>query len=123
MMQKEVGDKLKSDANKKSYLWRLVNYAYDVQYCKTVPAVDFDPAPKVASCLVTLHRKEKTRQIDFKSLIHFLDIFAPYSRKTLHKIQKMTQAPYVIPASLHSQRLEQCSPEDLQTIIQSYHTN
>ena len=34
MIQDEVAQKLKSDADKKSYLWWLINYAYDVTYLK-----------------------------------------------------------------------------------------
>ena len=34
MLQDEVGQKLRHDAKKKSYLWRLINYAYEVTYLK-----------------------------------------------------------------------------------------
>ena len=52
MIQKEVGDKIKTDAHKKSYLWRLLNYAYQVEYTQTVPPSAFSPAPKVHSCVL-----------------------------------------------------------------------
>jgi 16S rRNA A1518/A1519 N6-dimethyltransferase RsmA/KsgA/DIM1 with predicted DNA glycosylase/AP lyase activity len=53
MIQKEVGEKIKSDAGKKSMLWFLLNFNYDVKYLRTVPAKDFTPPPKVDSCLVS----------------------------------------------------------------------
>jgi hypothetical protein len=34
MVQDEVGQKIKHDAKKKSYLWWLLNFAYDVTYLK-----------------------------------------------------------------------------------------
>jgi 16S rRNA A1518/A1519 N6-dimethyltransferase RsmA/KsgA/DIM1 with predicted DNA glycosylase/AP lyase activity len=52
MVQDEVLQKLRSDAGKKSYLYWILNYAYEVQYLKTVPAKAFSPAPKVKSCLI-----------------------------------------------------------------------
>jgi len=57
MVQKEVADKLCTDAQKKSYLWWIINFAYDVIYLKTVPAKAFSPAPKVTSALIELRRK------------------------------------------------------------------
>jgi len=57
MVQKEVADKLCQDAHKKSYLWWIINFAYDVIYLKTVPAKAFSPAPKVTSALIELRKK------------------------------------------------------------------
>lgn len=67
MIQKEVGDKIKTDAGKKSYLRRLLNYAYQVSYTITVPPAAFSPAPKVHSCVLAITRKDKPRDIDFAS--------------------------------------------------------
>ncbi|MDR3169663.1 MAG: hypothetical protein LBU27_08220 [Candidatus Peribacteria bacterium] len=89
MIQAEVGEKITVDAQKKSYLYRLLNYAYHVQYLKTVPAKAFNPPPKVKSCLVSLVKKAEVPQLSFEALVSFLDAFAPYSRKTLGKIGKM----------------------------------
>ncbi|HCB51141.1 TPA: hypothetical protein DEP21_00945 [Patescibacteria group bacterium] len=58
MIQKEVADKIKSDADKKSYLRWLLNYAYEVKYLKTVPPKAFKPAPKVTSAIVGLTLKK-----------------------------------------------------------------
>jgi 16S rRNA A1518/A1519 N6-dimethyltransferase RsmA/KsgA/DIM1 with predicted DNA glycosylase/AP lyase activity len=64
-------------------LWWLLNRAYTVEYVKTVPAKCFSPAPKVKSCLVRLTKKKNVERVDFESLLEFLNLFSPYSRKTL----------------------------------------
>lgn len=64
MVQDEVGQKIKSDAGKKSYLWWLVNRAYRVEYVKMIPAKCFSPAPKVKSCLLKFIKKEKTESVN-----------------------------------------------------------
>jgi 16S rRNA A1518/A1519 N6-dimethyltransferase RsmA/KsgA/DIM1 with predicted DNA glycosylase/AP lyase activity len=117
MIQKEVGDKIHTDASKKSYLRWLLNHSYDVYYTKTVPAKAFRPAPKVHSCLIALTRKAQPWPIDFATLITFLDVFAPYSRKTIGKIAKMTGTHFVVPDHLASKRLEDCGIEQLLEII------
>ena len=118
MMQKEVGDKIHSDAKKKSYLWWILNHSYTVHYRKTVPAKAFRPAPKVQSCLIALTPKKDPRPIAMDTLIQFLDVFAPYSRKTLGKIAKMTGTDFVVPDHIASQRLEDCSIDQIKEIIQ-----
>ncbi|HMT27215.1 MAG TPA: rRNA adenine dimethyltransferase family protein, partial [Candidatus Absconditabacterales bacterium] len=93
MIQKEVGDKIKVDASKKSYLRRLLNFFYEVTYCKTVPPSAFSPAPKVHSCLISLTPKPTLGKfftlVSYEKMLVFLDAFSPYKRKTLGKIQKM----------------------------------
>ena len=89
MVQDEVGQKVKSDAKKKSYLRRLLNYAYDVTYLKWVPAKCFKPAPKVKSCLIQLTMTNDQLPIEWDKFIAFLELFAPFSRKTLWAIQTM----------------------------------
>jgi 16S rRNA A1518/A1519 N6-dimethyltransferase RsmA/KsgA/DIM1 with predicted DNA glycosylase/AP lyase activity len=117
MLQDEVGQKLRSDAKKKSFLYRLINYAYDVVYLKGVPAKAFKPAPKVRSCLVELRIKDEELKIKWDDLIQFLELFAPFSRKTLGAIRKMIQkksgCPFVIPESLQKKRLEELDWEQL----------
>ena len=89
MIQDEVGQKIQTTATKKSYLWWLVNYAYDVIYHKTVGAKCFNPPPKVKSCLVEFRKKEILPDIKFDSLCEFLDLYSPFSRKTLWAINKI----------------------------------
>ena len=121
MVQDEVGQKLKSDAKKKSYLRRLLNYAYTVTYLKWVPAKCFKPIPKVKSCLIQLTIKSEQPTIAFEKLIEFLELFAPFSRKTLGAIQKMIQKKsdikFIIPESLQKKRLEELTWKNLETIF------
>lgn len=124
MVQDEVGQKLKSDAQKKSYLWWLLNYSCDITYLKGVPAKCFKPAPKVKSCLIQLILKEQQPTISFEILVQFLELFAPFSRKTLWAIQKMIQKKsdisFDIPTTLISKRLEELSWDDLTTILSNW---
>lgn len=121
MIQDEVGQKIWTQADKKSYLRWLVNYAYTVDYLKWVPAKAFKPVPKVKSCLVWFKIKEDIPNIKFEELVKFLDLFAPYSRKTLWRIFKMNQkkgnSDFTIPSDLLSKRLEELSWADLESII------
>ena len=113
MVQKEVADKLCTDGTKKSYLWWIINFAYDVIYLKTVPAKAFSPAPKVTSALIELRRKEEKPKIDFIKFVSFLEDFAPYSRKTLRSIttmlKKKKNKEWNIPKELEWERLEKLS--------------
>jgi 16S rRNA A1518/A1519 N6-dimethyltransferase RsmA/KsgA/DIM1 with predicted DNA glycosylase/AP lyase activity len=120
MVQEEVGEKIRWDAKKKSYLYWLLNYGYHVEYLKTVPAKAFSPSPKVKSCVIGLRRKDEVPQVEFGKLVRFLDVFAPYSRKTLGKIAKMAKKDgkhYCIPESLAKKRLEELGWDDLETIL------
>ena len=121
MVQKEVGEKIKSDAKKKSYLRWLLNYAYDVDYLKTVSAKAFKPAPKVDSCLMKLGMRNDKCEIKWDDLLSFLDLFAPFSRKTLWKISKMVEKKegilYKIPIDLQKKRLEELEWNDLKKIL------
>ena len=124
MVQDEVWEKLRYDAGKKSYLYWILNYAYEVQYLKTVPAKAFSPAPKVKSCLIWLIKKDRIPNIDFNKLIEFLDLFSPYSRKTLGKISKMIAKKwwnFVIPEHLESKRLEELDWDKIEEIISLKH--
>jgi hypothetical protein len=56
--------------------------------------------------------------------VAFLDLFAPYSRKTLGKIAKMIekregQLSFLIPESLAGKRLEALHWEDVELILQA----
>ena len=120
MVQDEVWEKLRLDADKKSYLYWILNYAYEVQYLKTVPAKSFSPAPKVKSCLIWLMKKDALPNISFDKLITFLDLFSPYSRKTLWKISKMVNKRwnnFNIPEHLERKRLEELDRDQIEEII------
>lgn len=122
MIQKEVWEKIKIDAEKKSYLWWLVNYNYDVKYLKTVPAKAFSPAPKVDSCLVEFKKKKEKLKIDFVDLLFLLDNISMYKRKTLWKIWKMCKDKndkfnFILPDFLLGKRIEELDWEDMGKIL------
>lgn len=144
MLQDEVGQKLRFDAKKKSYLRWLINYAYQVHYLKWVPGKCFKPIPKVKSCLVELKMEDGKLNIERGKLIQFLEMFAPFSRKTLGSIEKIIakhsvtstiKAPsgpvesspsprdkmikFVIPEELKKKRLEELSFQELEQIIKN----
>lgn len=89
MIQKEVADKIKTDAEKKSFLWRLLNYHFDVKYLKTVPAKAFSPKPKVQSSIISLIRKKDTPGCHYGQMRTILERISMYKRKTLGKSRKM----------------------------------
>jgi 16S rRNA (adenine1518-N6/adenine1519-N6)-dimethyltransferase len=89
MMQKEVAEKIRVDAEKKSFLWWIVNFAYDVRSVKRVPARAFSPKPKVDSALVQFLPKDSVPQLDRAKLTILLERISMYKRKTLGKIWKM----------------------------------
>lgn len=121
MIQHEVGEKIDFNANKKSYLYWLLNYAYRVVYKKTIGPKSFKPAPKVKSCLIELLQSEKPN-ISFLKLQEFLDLFSPFSRKTLGAIQTMLIKKKkldnnIVPLEYKNNRLEECTFVDLETMI------
>lgn len=124
MVQDEVGQKLRTDAKKKSYLRWLLNYWCTVTYLKWVPAKCFKPVPKVKSCLIQLINKNEHLAFSFETLVEFLELFAPFSRKTLGAIQKMikkkSDLSFAIPSRLSSKRLEELAWDDLATILQTW---
>ena len=98
----------------------LTNYENRYEYLKTVPAKAFSPVPKVKSCLIWLIKKDKLPNIEFDELIRFLDLFSPYSRKTLGKISKMISkkwGSFVIPENLSNKRLEELDWVQLEEIF------
>ncbi len=117
MIQDEVGQKIQTIAEKKSYLWWLVNYWYDVIYHKTVWAKSFNPPPKVKSCLVEFKKKEMPVDIDFGKLVEFLDLYTPFSRKTLWAINKILAKQgkkyYNFSSDLSWKRVDELQRQDL----------
>lgn len=135
MVQKEVADKIKHDAEKKSFLWRLLNYHYDVEYLKTVPAKAFSPKPKVQSSIISLKRKKQTPGCDYGQVKTLLERISMYKRKTLAKSRKMAQKDrlmkpegvskdqlmlgeysYVLPEELKKKRIEEVSRDEMDLI-------
>jgi len=123
LVQDEVWQKLAFDSNKKSYLWWLLNYQYQVLYCKQIPAKAFTPAPKVKSAVIEISMLDFVRDIPFDELVDFLDNFSGFTRKTLGKIQKILSkkwtTKFIIPKDMQSKRLEELSFGDIETILKS----
>jgi 16S rRNA A1518/A1519 N6-dimethyltransferase RsmA/KsgA/DIM1 with predicted DNA glycosylase/AP lyase activity len=98
-----------------------LNFAYDVTYLKWVSAKSFKPAPKVKSCLLEFRIKNAKCRIERDKFIEFLELFAPFSRKTLGAIYTMVKKKsdifFVIPESLKKKRLEELDWKDLTTIL------
>ncbi len=119
MVQKEVADKIRTDAEKKSFLWRLLNYQYDVKYLKTVPAKAFSPAPKVQSAVFSLIAKTETPAFAYQDMLFILEKISMYKRKTLAKSRKMAdlQEKYPLPEDLATKRLEEIGLEDMGRIL------
>ena len=65
--------------------------------------------------------KTEQPKISFDALIDFLELFAPFSRKTLGAIQKMikkkSDISFEIPISLSSKRLEELTWDELAVIL------
>ncbi len=136
MIQKEVADKIKHDAEKKSFLWWLLNYHYDVLYLKTVPAKAFSPKPKVQSSIISLRRKKDTPGCAYPQMKMILERISMYKRKTLGKSRKMAYKSqndvddneknanilrldgyaYQLPENLAGKRIEELSRDDMDLI-------
>ncbi len=119
MVQKEVADKVRTDATKKSFLWRLLNYQYTVKYLKTVPAKAFSPAPKVQSAVFSLIAKPEIPAFAYEDMIFILEKISMYKRKTLAKSRKMAdlEKKYPLPADLAGKRLEEMWLEEMGRIL------
>ena len=126
MMQKEVGEKIATNASKKSFLWRLLNYGNIVSYKKTVPAKAFNPPPNVQSCMIQIEKKDVPEQCDFQKMFTLLDHISWYKRKTLNKIWKMihkdvsTAQTYTLPSDIGWKRIEQLDRDDMNKLINLY---
>ena len=119
MIQKEVWEKIKTDAGKKSMLWFLLNFNYDIKYLKTVPAKDFTPPPKVDSCLVSFQYTGNKISWDFEKLNELLKIMMMYKKKSLWKIKKILEKQWKkfdLPEELLEKRMHQLSWEEIEKI-------
>lgn len=119
MIQKEVGEKIINESNKKTMLSFLLQYNYKITYLKTVPAKDFTPAPKVDSCLVRFEYTWWNDDLNFWELTRLLTVFTAYKRKTLWKIEKILQKQWhkiFIPEELKSKRFTVLTFDEIRQI-------
>lgn len=122
LIQKEVAEKIKTTATKKSYLRWLLNNRYRVDYLFTVPPKSFDPPPKVESAVVVLERRNMPILSDdsYDRMLVFLDTVAGMKRKTLGKIQKILAKNHTIihvPEMYVGKRIEELDREDIAVFI------
>ncbi len=121
LIQKEVWLKIKTDAEKKSFLWWLLNHWYKVDYVKTVPAKAFNPVPKVDSCLIYLSKLSNPVKINLNKSIEFLDLVSWYKRKTMWKIENILRKKWIdkynIDENIKTKRLEDLNWDDMKKII------
>jgi 16S rRNA (adenine1518-N6/adenine1519-N6)-dimethyltransferase len=121
MIQDEVWYKIKTDANKKSFLRWLLNHFYNINYCKTVWTKSFHPTPKVKSCLVEFQKKEQKSNISFNNLLEFLELYSQFSRKTLWAINKILEKQwkktFSIPEEIKKKRLEELKWKNIKIIV------
>lgn len=91
LIQKEVAEKIVATAPKKSFLRWLINYAYRVEYCFSVPPKAFNPPPKVTSAVIRLSPKKNDDipTLSYENMLIFLDQYSPYKRKTLWASSKI----------------------------------
>lgn len=132
MVQKELWEKLISCSTKKPFLWRLLNYNYDVEYLFDISSSAFSPIPKVDSCLIKLTKKyKKIICIDKYIFLEFLSIVNMYKRKTIWKIFKILQKNFAtewniiiinttkisIEKNLFNKRLEELDWSDINKLL------
>lgn len=102
LIQKEVAEKIMYNAPKKSFLRWLINYAYRVEYCFSVPPSAFTPPPKVTSAVIRVIPKSQDEipSLSYDDLLVFLDQYSPFKRKTLWASSKIVekQAAPCLPA-------------------------
>ena len=119
MIQKEVWEKIKTDAKNKSMLWYLLNLNHKITYLKTIPPEDFSPPPKVDSCLVRFEYTGANPDIDPNRLFEILSLITPIKKKTLWKIQKILEKQWKIleiPGDLKTKRVHQLSYDEIKKI-------
>lgn len=124
LIQQEVAEKIRRDAQKKSYLRWLVNRTHRVCYVFMVKAGSFSPPPKVVSAVIVVEKTAWNELEDLSQarLLRFLDLASPFKRKTLGKIQKMHQEAFiteglVMPEELQWKRLEELGREEMRMIL------
>jgi 16S rRNA A1518/A1519 N6-dimethyltransferase RsmA/KsgA/DIM1 with predicted DNA glycosylase/AP lyase activity len=127
LVQKELAEKLHTQATKKSYLWRLLNLCYEITLAVDVAPTAFSPPPKVDSSLIVLSQKSEPALADSATIARmyqFLDIVSGLKRKTLGKIAKMradqlAELGVTIPVALTSKRLEELARPEMRAISAS----
>ena len=124
LIQEEVAQKIRRDAQKKSFLRWLVNRTSQVHYAFTVKADSFSPPPKVVSAVIVVEKLASGSEININEerLLAFLNIASPFKRKMLWKIEKMQKEicerlGFSVPDDLKEKRLEELWREEMKRIV------
>ncbi len=120
MVQKEVWEKIKTNAKNKSMLWYLLNLNYNITYLKTVSSENFSPSPKVDSCLIRFEYTGANKNIDPNWLFKLLSLINPVKKKTLWKIQKILEKQWYkfsFPEQFKNKRIHELNYDDINKII------
>ena len=120
LIQKEVAEKIMTDAKKKSYLWWFINNQYYIEYLFTVLPDAFAPPPAVDSAVVRFVKKEHAVYSDLSEVEKFLDLVSGMKRKTLGKIQKILAKKDItvrIPEKFLPRRLEELGWDEMREIV------
>lgn len=135
LIQKEVAEKIVYNAPKKSFLRRLINYAYRVEYCFSVSPKAFTPPPKVTSAVIRAVPRSQNDipSLSYDDLLIFLDQYSPFKRKTLWASAKIVQKLKIKNGELKikdfdispyaHQRLEELGWAEMEVIITWSHEN
>lgn len=119
LIQKEVANKLATDAKKKSFLRWLMNYRYSVETILEVPPESFAPPPRVDSAVISVSKHTIARTCSLEEVIGVLDLVNQYSRKTLSKISKLLakrDIQLVVPEELKAKRVEELSWAEMEML-------
>ena len=122
LIQKEVADKIASDAKKKSFLRWIMNYHYEVETIIAVPPEAFSPPPRVDSAVIVVRKQAIRRSFSLQQLTWFLELVNQYSRKTLWKCIKLLAKHNIvvdIPEALRWKRVEELKWDEMEQIVNS----
>jgi 16S rRNA (adenine1518-N6/adenine1519-N6)-dimethyltransferase len=113
MFQKEVAMRIASKHGSKDYgiLSVLAQVYFDVEYLFDVPAIAFDPPPKVVSGVISMRLKENIT-VDYKRLKTVVKAAFNQRRKTLRNSLKVLTFTNPAIEKFHNLRPEQCSVAD-----------
>ncbi|PDH50383.1 MAG: ribosomal RNA small subunit methyltransferase A [Rhodothermaeota bacterium MED-G16] len=116
MIQKEVGERICSKSNKKTYgiLSVLIQIYFDVEYVFDVDSKEFNPQPRVMSCVIKgIRNKRSNIGVSFSFLKNIVKNSFRNRRKTLRNSLKNLNLPKDFTSKkIFSKRAEQLDLDD-----------
>ena len=83
LVQKEVAERMGSEAGNLSVLAVLLKHSYDIEVGKVVGRELFSPPPKVDSRIVVLKKKSRPKDVDFRQFARLVKVGFSARRKKL----------------------------------------